>query len=86
MTPLKILEDLIDHFYEVEDQFAQSLGTAPVDIRTILTTTPIHTANLNRYTTAGQLERLEELEQKFQAIYNDLSNLMYEIKDLEDDS
>ena len=74
-TPLKILEDLIDHFYEVEDQFAQSLGTAPVDIRT-------RTYNLNRYTTAGQLE--EELEQKFQAIYNDLSNLMYEIKDLEE--
>jgi hypothetical protein len=74
-TPLQIIEHLIDQFYAVEDQFAQSLGVAPVDIRT-------NTYNLNRYTYAGQLE--EELEQKFQAIYNDLSNLMWEIKDLEE--
>ena len=75
-TPLKILEDLIDHFYEVEDDFAQAPGVAPIDVR-------INQYNLNRYTTSGQLE--EELEQKFQSIYNDLSNLMWEIKDLEND-
>ena len=74
-TPLQIIEHLIDEFYEVEDEFAQTLGVAPIDIR-------INQYNLNRYTHSGQLE--EELEQKFQAIYNDLSNLMYEIKDLEE--
>ena len=74
-TPLEIIEHLIDEFYEVEDEFAQSLGTAFIDPR-------IHLKNLYRYTSAGQVE--EELEQKFQSIYNSLSNLMYEIKDLEE--
>ena len=74
-TPLQIIEHLIDEFYEVEDEFAQALGTAPIDVRT-------NTYNLNRYTRAGQLE--EELEQKFQSIYNDLSSLMWEINELEE--
>ena len=64
-TPLQIIEHLIDEFYEVEDEFAQALGVAYIDPR-------IHLKNLNRYTEAGQVE--EELDMKFQQIYNDLSN------------
>ena len=74
-TPLQIIEGLIDEFYEVEDEFAQALGVAYVDPR-------IHLKNLHPYTAAGQVE--EELDVKFQRIYSDLSNLMYEIKELEE--
>ena len=71
MTPLKIIEDLMDQFYETEHKLELVYGMTPVDPRLGPTT------NLPYF----DQHICEEQFEKFQKIYNDLSNLMYEIKD-----
>lgn len=72
-TPLKIMEDLIDAFYEKEHELELVFGYVPIDPRiSRATQLPYFSEQEN-----------EEIYEKFQKIYNDLSNLMYEVKDLE---
>ena len=71
MTPLSIIETLIDAFYEAEHNLELVYGMTPIDPREGRTT------NLPYF----DQHICEEQFEKFQKIYNDLSNLMHEIKD-----
>ena len=73
-TPLKIAEDLIDMFYECEHRFELVFGMTPIDVRKCP-----HTTELPYF----RPHENEEIYEMFQKCYNDISNLMHHIKDLE---
>ena len=74
-TPLKIAEDLIDMFYECEGRLEQVFGMQPIDPRVspYVFELPYFRPHEN-----------EEIFEMFQKCYNDASNLMHHIKDLEE--
>ena len=71
-NPLKIMEDLIDQFYEAEHRLELTFGMTPIDVRVCP-----HTTELPYFYPSVQ----EDIYEKFQKIYNDLSNLMHEVKE-----
>lgn len=75
-TPLEVFEKLIDEFYEAEHELELLFGYTQIDVRKCP-----HTYNLPYFEDSVN----EEIYESFQKIYNDLSNLMHEVKDHQND-
>ena len=74
-NPLEVMETLIDAFYEAEHELELLFGYTPIDPRLG------PTVNLPYFET----QECEEVYERFQRCYNDLSNLMHDVKDLQND-
>ena len=72
--PLEVFEELIDQFYEKEHELELLFGYTPIDVRQCPYTT---------FLPYFEEQECEEVYEKFQKIYNDLSNLMHEVKDIQ---
>ena len=70
-TPLTIMHDLLDSFYEMEARLEQVFGYAPIDVRQ-----DPYTTELPFFDSQTQ----DEFYERFQKSYNDISSLMQDIK------
>ena len=72
--PLEVFEELIDQFYEKEHELELLFGYTPIDVRLGPTT----------FLPYFEEQECEEIYEAFQKIYNDMSNLMHHVKDLQE--